>query len=209
MIEINLLPPEYRPRETTNVPLVLTILAGVVIVCGTFFFWMSVQSEVNELERANADLSRKKANLENEAKKVAKLKDEIDRQKSRQETIVDISQSKVMWSQKLEQFADIMTNYPSFWVQNLTLTKGAAGRGGTSSTLSMRMSGIGYDMRQVAGLRDTIQNDQNFFYHFDRLDSYTVQRVAVTGFRNATERMDFEVKLPVASGAPAAAGAGR
>lgn len=199
MIEINLLPQEYRPRDSTNVPLMLTILGGVVVVCGLFFYWMSVEAEVRELVRVNEELAAKKANLENEAKKVDKLKEDIERQKSRQETIIEISQSKVMWSQKLEQFAAIMKNYPTFWVSQLGLTKGA-GRGG--SVLSMRMSGIGYDMREIAKVRDALQNDQNFFYHFQRLDSFTVNRLALNGYRNAQEKMDFEIKLPVATGTP-------
>lgn len=198
MIEINLLPQEYRPRDSTNVPLMLTILGGVVVVCGLFFYWMSVEAEVRELVRVNEELTQKKADLENEAKKVDKLKEDIERQKSRQETIIEISQSKVMWSQKLEQFAGIMKNYPAFWVSQLGLTKGA-GRGG--SVLSMRMSGLGYDMREIAKVRDALQNDQNFFYHFHRLDSFTVSRMALTGYRNAQEKMDFEIKLPVATGA--------
>ena len=73
------------------------------------------------------------------------------------------------------------------------------------ATLAMRMSGLGYDMREVAKLRDALQNDQNFFYHFQRLESFTVNRTTVPNARNATEKMDFEIKLPVQAGTPAAA----
>ena len=64
----------------------------------------------------------------------------------------------------------------------------------------MRMSGLGYDMREIAKVRDALQNDQNFFYHFQRLDSFTVNRMVLAGYRNASEKMDFEIKLPVALG---------
>jgi Tfp pilus assembly protein PilN len=204
MIEINLLPQEYRPRDSHNVPLLLTVLGGIVLVCGLFFTWMKLENEVRDLERTNADLTKRKADLERDAKTIDKLKEEIDRQKSRQETIIEISQSKVMWSQKLEQFSDIMRSYRNFWVTTLNLSK-AAGRAGASGTLSLRVSGLGYDMREVAKLRDALQNDQNFFYHFQRLESFTVNRVAVANYRNATEKMDFEIKLPVQAGTPAAA----
>lgn len=208
MIEINLLPQEYRPRDSHNVPLLLTVLGGIVLVCGLFFTWMKLENEVRELERTNADLAKRKADLERDAKTIDKLKEEIARQKSRQETIIEISQSKVMWSQKLEQFSDIMRNYRNFWVTNLNLAK-TAGRGGAQATLALRMSGLGYDMREVAKLRDALQNDQNFFYHFQRLDSFTVNRTAVQNARNATEKMDFEIKLPVQAGTPAAAKGGK
>lgn len=204
MIEINLLPQEFRPHESANVPLMLTILGGVVVVCGLFFYMMKIDGEVRELERVNAELTQRKANLELEAKKVDKLKEEIERQKSRQETIIEISQSKVMWSQKLEQFSRIMGDHKNFWVTQINLTK-TAGRG-AGSTLQLRTSGLHYDMREVAKLRDALQNDQNFFYHFDALESYTVNRVSVPNARNATEKMDFEIRLPVAAGTPAATG---
>ena len=211
MIEINLLPPEYRPRETTNIPLIATILGGVVVVCGLLFYWMSVNGAVAELTRKNADLAKQKTDLEAEAKKIDTLKEEIERQKSRQQTIIEISQSKVMWSQKLEQLAQILGQNEfktKFWVTSLVLSK-AAGRAGATSTLLMRVSGIGYDMREVAKLRDAIQQDQNFFYHFVKLESFTVNRKDLNEGenRNATEQMDFEIKLPVQSGAPAAAAA--
>lgn len=209
MIEINLLPPEYRPRETTNIPLIATILGGVVVVCGLFFYWMSVNAEVAELTRRNADLAKKKTDLEAESKKIDTLKEEIERQKSRQQTIIEISQSKVMWSQKLEQLAQILGQNEfktKFWITSLALSK-AAGRAGATSMLSMRVTGLGYDMREVAKLRDAIQQDQNFFYHFVKLESFTVVRKDLdpNKYRNATETMDFEIKLPVQSGNPAAA----
>ncbi|MCO5170757.1 MAG: hypothetical protein M9894_30890 [Planctomycetes bacterium] len=202
MIEINLLPQEYRPRDSTNVPLMLTALGGIVLVCGLMFYLVSVQNELRDLEHAVDDLTKKKADLELQAKKVDALKEEIERQKSRQETIIEISQSKVMWSQKLEQFARVMGSHRNFWVNQLNLTKTAAGGSG-GSTFSMRVSGLHYDLNEVAKLRDALQNDQNFFYHFTELQSYSVSRASVTGMRNATERMDFEVKLPVAVGTPA------
>lgn len=203
MIEINLLPQEYRPPESTNVPLMLTILGGVVVVCGLFFYMMKVTGEIEELNASIKQLSDRKAELELEAKKIDKLNEEIERQKTRQETIIEISQSKVMWSQKLEQFSRIMAEHKNFWVQQLTLTKASGRTAGT--TLSMRASGLHYDISEVAKLQDALKNDQNFFYHFDDLQSYTVNKVMVTGFRNATEKMDFEIKLPVSAGTPAAA----
>ena len=207
MIEINLLPQEYRPPESTNVPLMLTILGGVVVVCGLFFYMMKVQGEIEELNASIKHLSDRKAELELEAKKIDKLNEEIERQKTRQETIIEISQSKVMWSQKLEQFSRIMSEHKNFWVQQLTLSKAGGRNAGT--TLGMRASGLHYDISEVAKLQDALKNDQNFFYHFDDLQSYSVNKVAVTGFRNATEKMDFEIKLPVSAGTPAAAPAAR
>lgn len=200
MIEVNLLPAEYRPRETTNVPFMATLVVGFLVIGGLFLYWMKAETELTELKRKNEDLTRKQEELKREADKVDKLKEEIERQKSRQQTIIEISQSKVMWSMKLEQLSGLMFEYKNFWVQSLGLTK----TGGRASVLTMRCSAANSTLNDIARFRDSLQNDPNFWYHFARLDSFSYTRMALTGFRNATEKYDFEIKLPLTDAAPEA-----
>jgi Tfp pilus assembly protein PilN len=200
MIEVNLLPPEYRPRETTNVPFMATLVLGFLVIGGLFLYWMKAEAELAELKSTNDALTRKKEELEREAKKVDAIREEIERQKSRQQTIIEISQSKVMWSMKLEQLSSLMTDYKNFWTQSLSLTK----TGGRGSTLVMRCSAANSTLNDIARFRDSLQNDPNFWYHFDRLDSFSYTRSTLTGFKNATEKYDFEIKLPLQTGGKAA-----
>jgi Tfp pilus assembly protein PilN len=196
MIEVNLLPPEYRPRESTNVSLMVTLIGGLAVLGGLVLWWLSLNSKLDELTLANETLTRKRDDLKVEEAKVDKLKEEIARQKARQETIIEISQSKIMWSQKLEQLANILaqSGYEKFWVSNMSLAKSSKG-----ATFTLKFSGIGNSLSDVASLRDTMKNDANFFYHFSELRNLNVKRVALEGYANATEKMEFEIALPLES----------
>ena len=202
MIEVNLLPPEYRPRESTNVSLMVTLIGGLAVLGGLVLWLLSLNSQLEELTVKNEVLTRKRDELKVEEAKVDKLKEEIARQKARQETIIEISQSKIMWSQKLEQLANILgqPGYEKFWVSNLSLAKQAKG-----SLLSLKFAGIGNSLSDVAALRDTMKNDANFFYHFTELINDNIRREPLEDYANATEKMNFEIKLPLESpvqGAP-------
>lgn len=203
MIEVNLLPPEYRPRESTNVSLMVTLVGGLAVLGGLVLWWLSLNSQLDELTLQNEALTRKRDDLKVEEVKVDKLKEEIARQKARQETIIEISQSKVMWSQKLDQLSNILatSGYEKFWVGKMTLAKSTKG-----AILTLSFSGIGNSLSDVASLRDTMKNDANFFYHFTELQNSQVKRVSIDGYANATEKMDFEIKLPLES--PVQAGPG-
>lgn len=196
MIEVNLLPPEYRPRESTNVSLMVTLLGGLAVLGGLVLWWLSLNSQLDELTLLNETLTRKRDDLKVLEQKVIKLKEEIARQKARQETIIEISQSKVMWSQKLEQLANILATggYEKFWVSNLSLAKSAKG-----SLFTLKFSSIGSSLSDVALLRDTMKTDANFFYHFSELQNTSVKRNDVKGYANATEKLDFEIRLPLES----------
>lgn len=193
MIEINLLPPEYRPRETTNVPFMLTLVAGFIVIGGLFLYWMKSEAELQELTHKNETLQRTKEEKERDAKKVDLLKAEIELQKTRQQTIIDIGQSKVMWSQKLEQLSSIMVNFKAFWISNMALTRPSKG----GSLLTVRVSAANSNLTDVARYRDALQNDPNFFYHFARLESFQITRQPLQNYKNADEKLDFEVKLPL------------
>jgi Tfp pilus assembly protein PilN len=200
MIEVNLLPPEYRPRESTNVSLLVTLIGGLAVLGGLVLWWLSLNNQLDELTLANEGLVRKRDDLKVLETKVIKLREEIARQKFRQETIIEISQSKIMWSQKLEQLSNILATggYEKFWVNNLSLAKSTKG-----SVFTLKFSSIGNSLSDVALLRDTMKNDANFFYHFTELQNTNVRRIDLKGYANATEKLEFEIKLPLESPAPA------
>ncbi len=198
MIEVNLLPVEFRPREKTNLPLIMTIAAGL-LVCGVVvLIGLNLSNELAELNQRHRDLTEKKTALEQEVKEVRGLKEEIARAKARQTTIIEISQSKIMWSLKLQQFSHLINDFPGFWVQRLTLNKSAKG-----SSLVMTTSATGSSLREVARFRDALLNDPNFFYHFSGLESDQVVITPLPAGYNYAEKMDFTVTLPLAAATPA------
>lgn len=195
MIEINLLPSEFRPREKTNLPLMVTVAAGMAVVGGLILFGMNKNSELATLK---TDLERKQEKLDrlNErVKAVNDLENRIAAARARQDTIITISQSKIMWSLKLQQFSQIMGEYQGFWIDQMTLSKSR-----TKPSLRVECSATGSSLRDVAKFRESLKNDPNFFYHFGDLESGQVRITPLPEGWNYTERMDFTMTLPLKKG---------
>lgn len=195
MIEINLLPAEFRPREKTNLPLMVTVAAGVLVVGGIIFYGINKNNELAGLKSDYDRLEEKSNRLKERVKAVSGLENRIAQQKARQDTIIEISQSKVMWSLKLQQFSQILgEKFDGFWITGLRLSKSRTG-----GTISMNVSSTGSSLRDVAKFREAIKTDPNFFYHFGSLDSTSVQIVTLPPGYNYSERMNFSVSLPLRS----------
>src|SRR4051794_30551221 len=116
MIEINLLPQEYRVQERTPLGLFLTIVVGICTVGAIGVYEINLKKELAAKELEKGRLQQEKERTDKEKENVIKLEKEIDIAKKRQETIIEISQSKIIWSQKLIQFGKIMQEYPDFWI---------------------------------------------------------------------------------------------
>ena len=168
MIEINLLPPEYRIQERTPLGLFVTIVVGICVVGGVGMYNLNLRNELQTKQARNRDLTIDRDKKKIEKEKVDKLKAEIAIAEKRQNTIIDISESKIVWSQKLIQFGKIMYEYPDFWIDRLSLAKGGGPGGGQ---LTLNFYAIGNDLRKVAAFRERLLQDTNFFYHFDRINA--------------------------------------
>ncbi len=192
MIEINLLPEIYRPRDKTNVPLMLTVAVGMLVVGAIILWGIDLNRELGTLTTQAADLEKEKASLQEDVKKVNNLKAKIARQKARQDTIIEISQSKVMWSLKLQQLASIMDKFPNFWIKRLTLSKRKGG-----GAIKMELSATGSNLREVARFRDALKVDPNFAYHFGALEGYKVKIDELPDKMNFKEKMDLSLVLPL------------
>jgi hypothetical protein len=197
MIEINLLPQEYRVQERTPLGLFLTIVVGICTVGAIGVYEINLKKELAAKELQKTELLREKAETDTKKEEVVKLEKEIETAKKRQETIIEISQSKIIWSQKLIQFGKIMAEYPDFWIERLTLARGERGR------LNMNFYALGNDFRKAAAFRERVINDTNFWYHFEKFDSPSIRVSQVTSTPALTKMgytgpsMYFDVTLPV------------
>jgi Tfp pilus assembly protein PilN len=197
MIEINLLPQEYRVQEKTPLGLFLAIIVGICVNGAIFTYQLSLKNDLAKAQQRNAQLVQEKERTDQEVAKVKKLEQEIGIAKRRQETIIEISQSKIVWSQKLIQLGRIMAEYPNFWIDRLNLS-----RGGTGGQLTCNFYAVGNDLRTVAAFRERLTSDTNFWYHFDK---FNAPRVTVTptgggplaryGYTGPI--MYFDVQIPV------------
>lgn len=125
MIQINLLPPEYRAKTGTPVARFAAIVAGVVVLAcasGAYAYTHFIElAKVRELrqtreEEALGQERRKKHSLD--------LQAEIDTYEKRRSAIQTINRSRTLWSRKLDQFFDIVTNQGTdegfkVWIESL------------------------------------------------------------------------------------------
>lgn len=193
MIQINLLPPEYRQPSGANMPLVLAAVLGVTTVLGMIFWWFTLSQEVTQLEGTLQTKQGEEQKLQAQKKEVQAIETEIGDLTARQDTIIDISQSKVMWSLKLEQLSDLMSKYKDVWVDSIRLLPGA------NPQLTMGCSALDYDLQRLASFRRALKEDPNFAYHFDGLKSDRATRRELDGYVNATEKASFQIRLPLTS----------
>jgi hypothetical protein len=110
MIQINLLPPEYRPRPGTPVARFASIVAGVVLIsCAAGAYVYS-----HLIERAKIEDLRDAREEEVHAKEAQRdrslaLQRELDVYEKRRTAIQTINRSRMLWSRKMDQFYDIVT----------------------------------------------------------------------------------------------------
>ncbi len=125
MIQINLLPPEYRPRTGTPIARFVAILAGVVLVAsasGAYAYTHFIElANVKELRDVKLEEVRGK---EAQRDRSLALQKEIDLYEKRRSAIQTINRSRTLWSRKLDQFFDIATSQSSedpyqVWLENI------------------------------------------------------------------------------------------
>jgi cell division protein FtsB len=111
MIQINLLPPEYRPRTGTPVGRFVAIVVGVVLVAsasGAYAYTHFIElSKVRELKSVKEEEVRAK---EAQRDRSLALQHEIDLYEKRRKAIQTINRSRTLWSRKLDQFFDIVAS---------------------------------------------------------------------------------------------------
>ncbi len=110
MIQINLLPPEYRPRTGTPVARFVAIVVGIVMVLsagGAYAYTHFIElSKVKELKQSREEEVK---SMEMQRDRSLRLQQEIDMYQQRRVAIQTINRSRTLWSRKLDQFFEITT----------------------------------------------------------------------------------------------------
>ena len=110
MIQINLLPPEYRPTTGTPVARFVAIVVGIVMILstgGVYAYTHFIElSKVRELKRSRQE---EVSSMEMQRDRSQRLQDEIDMYDRRRRAIQTINRSRTLWSRKLDQFFEIVT----------------------------------------------------------------------------------------------------
>jgi Tfp pilus assembly protein PilN len=197
MIEINLLPPQYRAVERTPLPIFLSIIGGLLLtggaLTGLFLASKAAQSAKELQENLVAERDTKKA----QAAVVDQLEQEIKEAQGRVDTLLNIAESKIYWAMKLDQFVKILP--PSVWLDSIVINS----KGGTGE-MKLVANARGTGFNRLAELKQALRNDTNFFYHFASVNAPTINIVAASSKYAEPEYLNFPtVTLPLKSDAPA------
>ena len=110
----------------------------------------------------------------------------------RQQTIINISRSKVVWSQKLDQLSKIFQSFPDFRTRKMTMDQKQTG-----GRFILDCSSVGDNFDKVAEFQEVIQKDAKFYFHFIELLAPRFVRVPETD--DEPERLNFTLTLTIKS----------
>ena len=111
MIDINLLPEEFRVVEGTPKPRLVASYLGVAIAL-TLLALLGIQYFAYEAELANNEqLTERKAQLEKKAEEYDDVQREIAMLSKRRDVISTVLQKRLIWSPKLDQLIDLIPDY--------------------------------------------------------------------------------------------------
>lgn len=172
MIQINLLPEEYRKRERTSIKVFATILGAVVVACcsvgylGHVYFqeYGTVVSQRESEEEKLKDVMRFAAVDD-------KLVAEIKEYEKRSRTIQQIANSRVLWTRMLDRFIDIVNNEGNTdrhmcWFQSVKVTDSAGANGPALKFAAFSESS---SWKKQADFLDDIAQDEVFFEDFGKI----------------------------------------
>lgn len=166
MININLLPQEYRRRERTSFKVFGTIMASVIAVCCSLGYFGHVY--LNQFKTVEAKRIQQQEILDS-LTPLAAYDDALVAEKAeysrRSQTIRDIATSRVLWTKVLDQFIDIVNNNGDTtrhlaWFKNMN-AKSSGGRfGGPSMSLNAMLASS--EWSRQANFLDDIRGHQEF-----------------------------------------------
>ena len=186
MIEINLLPPQYRTVERTPLPVFLGVIGGIVVIAGLGMWWGALVTKKNNLITNRDAKKNTKESKAREVEEIKKLEKEIADSQGRIDTVLGIAESKIYWGAKLDQLMKILPTYA--WIESLSFD-------GSKVVLSCKARGT--SLQRYTELRQRFRNDTNFMYNFDPIPLTAID--VVNPGPNYLERavLSFTVTLPI------------
>ncbi|MCB9882248.1 MAG: hypothetical protein H6832_16740 [Planctomycetes bacterium] len=197
MIQINLLPSEYRSRERLSLKVWATMFAAVVTVCGAGGYFGHVYlDEYKAVEAQRITREDKLRELKPLASHYDKLVAEAKDYRQRETTIQDIATSRALWTKLLDNFIDIVNNEGnterhSVWFDNLTV---AGGRGKTGPSWNLKALSQSNSFTKQANFLDDVRNDPEFFKDFDMINAPGGAVVSESS-KEPPEAISFELRL--------------
>ena len=158
MIQINLLPKELRKAEPTPWPKLLGLLVSLILILGVgllmmYYRYTILPTVMDQRQRAEEETK----GLEARAKEADSLEKEIKDFETREKTILQIRQTRWLWSKKLDQIIDMIPSYVQ--INSLVIKEarsGARGKEEEGPGIEMECLSQGTDERNIAKFRRKI-----------------------------------------------------
>jgi hypothetical protein len=166
MIKVNLLPPEYRKVDGTPIGRLVATIGAVTLVTASGGYWayshFQVLAQVRD-ERLEQEVQL--ATVKAQAERSKALLAEFKEYERRRTTIEQIGASRILWSKKLDEFADIIQNKGDtkrhlVWLNTIRTQGGAAGAG---PSLAFHGWSGGDMSRKLSDFNSDIKNAEEFF----------------------------------------------
>lgn len=177
MIHINLLPAEYRRKARTPLKLMVGVSLAVAVNTSLLAYWAWASFGIAAgIESERSVLELEIEGLDPQVAYHKALEVESKAHKSREDTLAGITASRISWTEKLDQFIDVVNRGGDgashlVWLSDLTVaqeTKPKQGRPGERTT-GGTVRGAGFsgsrEFAQVANFLEDLENSP-FISHF-------------------------------------------
>lgn len=192
MIEINLLPPQYRSVERTPLPVFLSLIGGLALIGAAFVGLLLMMKAVQRAEEAKSQITAERDKKKKLAEEVDQLERDIAEAKGRVDTVLGIADSKIFWGIKLDQLMRILPE-GVIWIDSLSIVQRPTG-----GELRLECNAKGVDLQRFTGWKQTLRQDTNFFYHFDGISAPVINVVkAGKEYAADLEYLQFSMSLPI------------
>jgi len=226
MIEIDLLPEEYRRPEMTPLPrrLVIFIGAALVSICLFVLIWLHFILLPGLRNQRDNLIDYEKERAE-KAQQYEELQAEINQFNQRKQTIEQIWQARTLWAPKLDQLCDLVPPY--IWLFQLSLQEPHMAEKDVGGKLILDCRSQGPDANHFAEFMRILQGEyegetgrigQEFFEDFLHLASPGWSKKVLRDY-DPPEALEFKLELslvnkslpqtPVQATGPASGGVGR
>jgi len=168
VININLLPAEYRKTEATPIARFIAIVVGAVVVTASIVAYGYVHySELRGAREVRAATEETYTNKKAQADVSKSLQTEVNNYEIRRKAIQQIASNRVLQSRKMDEFLDIIWSRGDrssyfVWVKSLSVRPGRAPRRGKAQTGGVfTFAGFSEstEFSRITNLRDAIKSD--------------------------------------------------
>lgn len=198
MIRVNLLPPEYRKVDGPPVGRVVALVAGAFLVASAVGGWGYVHfGLLSEAEGTRIEKEEELAQLKQQAERSQALLREFDEYQRRRQTIEKCAAGRILWSRKLDEFADVIHNKGDqkeflVWLSSITTQAG----GSAEAPVKLAIAGLcGGSLSNLSAFNGRIKETREFFDDFARVSPPAGAQRNLDGGRLPKTAWDFNWTL--------------